>query len=104
MTNDTNPKRVGTGIWLLLLALSAAVTVRFLPESLGIPETARTLCDEAASPLLLGIVCIVGGKHDRASAAAAEQPSLRTVAGLMMIVGGMMMLLGITAAAKIALG
>ena len=103
MTNDTNPKRVGMGIWLLLLALSAAVTVRFLPESLGIPETARTLCDKAAIPFLLGISCIVGGKHDRASAAAAEQPSLRTGAGRM-IVGGMLILLGITAAAKIALG
>ena len=104
MTNDTNPKRVGMGIWLLLLAMFTVFTVEFLPEYLGIPETARTLCDEAAKPFLWGIVCIVGGKHDRASAAAALQPSLRTAAGLLMIFGGMMMLQGITAAAKIALG
>jgi len=43
------------GICLLLLALSAAVTVRFLPESVGIPETARRLCEEAAIPFLSGI-------------------------------------------------
>lgn len=104
MTNDTNPKRVGMGIWLLPLALFTAITVGCLPESLGIPETARTLCEESAIPFLWGIYVVFGDKIERAPAVATEQPSLRTLRRLMRICGWLMMLWGITAAAKIALG
>lgn len=104
MTNEAQPQKAGLGLWLSTIALAAAMTVRFLPESLGIPELARKLCEEAASPMALGLVSILNSKYFRASAAAAKESSLRTLSGLMGIIGWILILLGITSAARIVLG